>query len=473
MKTVYVISDLHLGGDNKMAQQRNPRQLVDFVQKTAASDGNMLVINGDVVDFLLERDGMGFLDLRRTQQDACACLRAIFARDGVKEVMDALRDFARKPGRELVLLPGNHDIELLYPRVERLMRGRLLLDELPQDDEDITWNNIELSKHVWLHATYEPLTLGEVVLVHGNMNDPHNRIDHKTLLKDRKAMTDEHTHRANVASPYGSRLVQKVINPAKDLGCSFIDQLKPEIAAALIASVLHKELRPLLRPALSLLIRGQLSNNNKRFRSTDPALGRSPDPEVIAEVQGWAEELGKSRSTTLTNDLLSDIPAYMVEPDPIPRGPADRESRGEQENRERFVDQMWEKLAWKIVCRYVDDHTFTLSPPKNSWRDDASINYAQFLYNKFKNPSFILMGHTHLARNLKLSKEGCQYINTGTWVHVLSLPHSIKENFVEFEQFLNILNGPNSPAHSSAHYAKIIFSDIDMSIIKQVTLNAL
>jgi hypothetical protein len=39
MKTVYVISDLHLGGDNKMVQQRDPHQLVNFVQEIAGNDG--------------------------------------------------------------------------------------------------------------------------------------------------------------------------------------------------------------------------------------------------------------------------------------------------------------------------------------------------------------------------------------------------------------------------------------------------
>lgn len=458
MKIIYAISDLHLGGDEVMAQQRAPHQLVSFLRDVAGHDGDMLVINGDVVDFLLESEGEQFCDLRRTQREACACLRRLFAREGVAVVMDALRDFVRADeSREVVLLPGNHDLELLFPRVERLFRARLLLDVIPQTDEDEAWAQLELnelkSHRVRLHATHEPLPLcDDVVVVHGNMNDPHNRVDDEALRRDRNTMLKTPSHRARVESPYGSRLVQRVVNPAKARGCAFIDQLKPETAAALIASVLHPDLRDLLRPALSLLIRGQLSNSEQRFRSEDPTPAQTPDPELLQQVQLWEEELGAFDVARMVDELLEEIPAELLEPDPIRRGSADGESRGERALRESFVDRLWERLVWRLVRRYLDDHTFTLSTPRELWGEDACVRYAQRLHNRLK-PKLILMGHTHLARNLAL-RPNCQYINTGTWVNVLALPHNI-ETFEGWQRFIDDLSRNRVTPRSAAYYAKL------------------
>lgn len=149
-KILYVISDLHIGGDYADATApagrgfrlcTNVERLTEFVQSLSRA-GNRdsadieLVINGDFVDFLAEKQevcdpitgkkGIGWMPLIEDPSDAVRTLQRIIARD--EPFFIALRDFLAV-GSRLTILLGNHDIELSFPAVRHYLSKVLAVDK--------------------------------------------------------------------------------------------------------------------------------------------------------------------------------------------------------------------------------------------------------------------------------------------------------------------------------------------------------
>jgi hypothetical protein len=78
-------------------------------------------LNGDIVDFLAEAPA-GYLD----PQGAIHKLERIFYQDtAFSSVWLALQEFIAQPDRQLVLVLGNHDVELALPHVSEWLLERL------------------------------------------------------------------------------------------------------------------------------------------------------------------------------------------------------------------------------------------------------------------------------------------------------------------------------------------------------------
>src|SRR6202171_812035 len=134
VRSIYVISDLHLGGDYPVPREPGKRgfrlctradavaQFIDsLTQKFAQQGPSELVLNGDTVDFLAEHDERPntWAPFTRDPGRAVAKLEAIAQRD--QAVFDAIKRFLEKGGR-LVGLLGNHDIEMSLPAVRVAFR---------------------------------------------------------------------------------------------------------------------------------------------------------------------------------------------------------------------------------------------------------------------------------------------------------------------------------------------------------------
>lgn len=136
-RQVYVISDLHLGGhlDPTNATGRGFRifthgkELAAFINalanKPASGPDIELVINGDVVDFLAEKDpdSEGWSALKLGPH-APEVLNNIVGREAA--VFEALTALLRAEHR-LTLLLGNHDVELSFPEVRARLEHALHL----------------------------------------------------------------------------------------------------------------------------------------------------------------------------------------------------------------------------------------------------------------------------------------------------------------------------------------------------------
>lgn len=127
---LYVISDLHLGGeagDQIFNSGPELARLIDYLRTRLPTKKLALLINGDFVDFLAENDAKHF-----DPAGAVAKLNRIATKDeAFQDVFRALKDFARAKDRRLVINLGNHDLELALPWA----RARLL--------EILTGNNQE------------------------------------------------------------------------------------------------------------------------------------------------------------------------------------------------------------------------------------------------------------------------------------------------------------------------------------------
>src|SRR5262252_4499155 len=115
---LHVISDLHMGGAPGFQILGETARLAAFVRwvRGQRPDGQVaLLLNGDVVDTLAE-DIQGYLAI----ETAVATVERIIDRDpAFSPIWDALAEFVRTKNRTLVIVIGNHDLEVALPPVQR------------------------------------------------------------------------------------------------------------------------------------------------------------------------------------------------------------------------------------------------------------------------------------------------------------------------------------------------------------------
>ncbi len=400
-RDIHIVSDLHLGG--RPPGPGDPRgfrmcsqgqRLAGFVEKLAERATPVeLVIAGDFVDFLAEPDEQG----RWTpfhHADAPEVLRRVIEQRE-PAVFHALARLLDR-GHRLVVLLGNHDLELSLPECRSLLRqalgagpGRRVDLELVLDDE--------------------AYVLGDAVVEHGNRVDPMNVVDHGAL---RAARVQASLRRGAIdpslfPPPLGSRLVAEQMNPLK-AELPFIDLLKPETRAVppVLLALKPSSLSRLL-PTLRFLAQGKARQGLDAARTAlfgrEIAAGASPpggDPlsEALSSLPPeLAQELGEQLGAGSRGVEISS------------RGPG------------RDVD-----LLRRILLHLTrEDGTFDLTEEQGAaWREAAQA-HARAGYR------VVVMGHTHSAVHEPIVAAGADpravYINTGTWADLMTLPEGVAD----------------------------------------------
>ncbi len=218
--TLYIISDLHLGGapgsDGHPGFQICPprtqallAQFIDRLPRRTANADVRLVLAGDIVDFLAEEPFQAFTADPKVAQ---AKLRQILST--TTAVWDALQRFVAEREGAVTLMLGNHDIELALPGTRQL-----LLNRIGQGRIEFIYDN-------------EAFTCGPVLIEHGNRFDEWNAVPHGALRRVRSQLSRALPAKPEFPALPGSRLVVDVMNPLKQQ-YAFIDLLKPEDAGAL------------------------------------------------------------------------------------------------------------------------------------------------------------------------------------------------------------------------------------------------
>jgi UDP-2,3-diacylglucosamine pyrophosphatase LpxH len=133
-------------------------------QRTSDRDVT-LVLAGDIVDFLAEEEFTAF-----TINDAVAGQKLERIIQQTDEVWQSLQLFAAS-GSELVLLLGNHDIELSLPTPRRV-----LLERLGSGQIEFIYDN-------------QAFVDGPVIIEHGNRYDSWNVVSHDGLREVRSALS--------------------------------------------------------------------------------------------------------------------------------------------------------------------------------------------------------------------------------------------------------------------------------------------
>ncbi len=131
-KTTYIVSDLHLGAGDYLDDFNQDARLIELLENVGKRRGAELIVNGDFIDFVavnLEKPtAKPFSRMGSTENESLAKLERVL--EAHRDVFIALRAFLDK-GHRTVLIPGNHDVDLFWPRV----RDRLL-EELGTPDSE-------------------------------------------------------------------------------------------------------------------------------------------------------------------------------------------------------------------------------------------------------------------------------------------------------------------------------------------------
>lgn len=444
---LFVISDLHLGGrphtksgaiGSQICQTYSElTNFIDWVRGLANGPGSIeLVINGDIVDFLMEDDYSDVNAASPWMSDESLVLEKLQfiinrTRNGAEygpfDAMEALL----AAGQNLTFLLGNHDVELSLPAVRRYLERQL--------------GGSGCFKFIYDGEAY---VRGDLLIEHGNRYDSWNIIDHSALRQERSMLSRGLGKRMQQRKsdafipPPGSFMVIKVINEIKRK-YRFVDLLKPETAAVLpILLALHPNLQHILQATLQAGYKslnkfttsaepskaGQLSAQNKIVM---PTLAT-----ILEEVVGTEAASKYSLQTSSGGELSAADYLYKL--------------REFSENIKKFIDDK----AGLFSEHVAGERDELLHIGLKAWRGNLSYDVEREVptYRDAAkeiaiegNFSCVVFGHTHLPKRevIDLGERNAIYINTGTWTDTMRIPSKLLESgetaSADFRSFLSDL----------------------------------
>lgn len=381
----------------------HPEVLTGFLEQLASDprrDEIELVIAGDFIDFLAESP---YEPWTATEAEARKKLKAVFKRN--EALFDELARCARDLGWLTILL-GNHDVELAYPRVR-----------------DDLFRRLRTGPHrCHFVQSNEAYRVGELLIEHGNRYDSWNAIDHDGLRQVVScASRGEVPPRPLDVCP-GSQLVCGAMNPLKE-GYHFVDLLKPE---GKVLALLLLELEPsLVRESLPELFHFATAWVAEYYRKATWELwgdGQSPTAErhvaadaedelpsdirkvFYRELNEIEEQQEKGIAASDTVRMLGKI-FFGQEKD----GLKAMFARGED-----IPEPRLRKLQTALRGMLDGDMTFEEGLP------DGNCHAAAEKMVEAGIAKVVVMGHTHLARDIPLP-DGGRYLNTGTWADLIQI----------------------------------------------------
>lgn len=384
--SLFVISDLHLGGEPgfQICSTEGQTRLADFIryitaQKNTDQDVH-LVLNGDIVDFLAEKEFSSF-----TNDDVAAREKLARIINNTHQVWDSLRDLVAAEARLTVML-GNHDVELSLPSTRQL-----LMETIGAGRVEFIYDN-------------QALVVGSVLIEHGNRYDKWNVVSHDALRAIRSAMSRGESPIKYIGPP-GSQLVKDVMNPIKEK-YPFVDLLKPENSGMLpILAVLE----PSAMKSVPKLAALAAQTTEARFDENGIPL----DHQNIAAVLRFP---AKDEGLTLALSL-----AGIGDPQNIA---AIGEPKGFWERWKSDASEVARNIQLNMLLRALRHYTKTARQAFNvdNEEQDYLLPANAAAANDHK---IIIYGHTHLAKRVRLDKPGTIYLNTGTWADLMKVPDAI------------------------------------------------
>lgn len=443
----FVISDLHLGG-RPPSEPEGPafqlcssyRELADFIRwaSTQSCGGALeLVINGDFVDFLAE-DSLGAKPWDASEENVIAKLDLIVERTRVdgRGPFDALREFS-SASRRIVILLGNHDVELSLPKVRNHLLSLLTSD----------------SGHA---PTFifdgEAYRTGSTLIEHGNRYDDWNVVDHSALREARSVLSRAGKSAELFDPPAGSRMVIEVINRVKST-YRFIDLLKPERDAVV---PLLAALMPSLRSPLAVVAgyaanqtrafwcrvnlagqRGKLSSNSESGRAT---VGTDEEELEKLLAEAGFPSLEAASATRPGRRKLSSVTGSPHDPhSTLAQGSA--LARGVDDGDDKALADLHARLRLALTA--------------NTWRldmeDKEYLDGAKAIVEAGAG-DVVVFGHTHLPKCLEFrtaTGESGRYLNTGTWADVIRVPRELDQS------------GPEGIAQTRTFLQKLLRNELE------------
>ena len=390
MRTLF-LSDLHLGNGGFFDIFAGGNSLADLMEWVGPGP-TRVVLNGDILDLLLDEEELDGPLLPRSLRQVEACLGHAPTHGALQSLFDVTRR-----GGEVIVLTGNHDLELGLTEVQHFLINNLM----PGD------TNAHANVH--FHTPDSPVILSvgglNILAAHGEHDDPRNKVDHHSLR------SPEFRH------PAGSWLVKKILNPLKTrYGLRFLDTLKPDFRGAVLAALAVKPaavgevFKGSSLDVAALLFRGAIR---------PPTLARPPRP-----VHG-PSNMALERVGNLCLDELIDAAGLTQNERAIVRAACSpirlSPVLGSSQPAQQYFG--WEKLLKAGLSGYAAFHRSIAGAAGEAFFDlepsQAEVKEAERLAGKYA-ADVVILGHTHAAR--WYSCPSLTYVNSGTWIGLLALP---------------------------------------------------
>ncbi len=455
---LFVVSDLHMGGEKTTGENfqvfTQGKRLAAFIRAVAGRQSGSkdvaLVLNGDVFDSLAEKELGG----RYIALDVAAIERMmnrLYRDRSFQPVWEALAGFVRKAHCHLIILVGNHDIELALPPTQHSLRDRLC------GDDPGAQSRLQFSAQGAGFGCF--VGKARVFCTHGNELDEWNRVDYDALSQLANAMNagrfiDPGKWRPNA----GTRLVVHGMNFVKEQ-YPFVDLLKPENAATamvlnLLDSAILKKLE--FRDALPLpidYIRGQISVSNllgvpgeTGLSGTRPATDREISDRMLGSNLKAALE---KTSVSLTEDEILTSAAERQDDYEFELESGDEETLSARAVTYSLLSRIGileKKQAMRaaLLDWLKDDRTYELE-------DKSDPYFLGMEHRASKSNNFVITGHTHLARAMDYGPNR-YYFNSGTWIRMIRLT---TQSLADDEAFTTLWETLQSPDMSVLDDAEI------------------
>ncbi|WP_052888496.1 metallophosphoesterase [Thermogemmatispora carboxidivorans] len=397
--TILVVSDLHLAHGQQPFEgftEKQQRAWEGFLR--AAAPGGLLVEEGaaERVELVINGDGFDFLaaaplrhDRTRTVAQALEKLEQIIAAHG--PFFEALAQFLRAPQRRVTFVPGNHDIELLWPAVQQRLRQAVGWPEASEE-----------RLRFWPRARYEPLPT--IVIEHGNLYDFWNHCCAGlwTASGEPLPLPEE-----ILLSP-GSWYYQEA-GALIHRRFPYFDHLEPSLSYPRQMALLSLLAPELLREVVTNLV-GLLSQP------------RQPLAGLRAHEEGHALRLFEEAMQDLAA-FQGDMERQKGDWQPVPGWDEQRATAALLEEyallREALAQASQptatEKTLLEAVARILGRPTV----PKGTGPTGAGL---RALLQREPRLRYALAGHTHAWLMEPLAESHQSYLNTGTWTWRLARP---------------------------------------------------
>lgn len=425
---VHVVSDLHMGGRPGFQILKETKRLANFIRwvtKQESKSDVALVLNGDVIDTLAE-DELGYVQA----EGATRVVQRIMEDSHFVMVWDALTEFVSTNRRQLVIVIGNHDIELAFPAVQRLVVERLCGPDLKAR------SRVEFST---MGAGYSCVVgSSRIFCTHGNEVDSWNFNCYEALSKvARRLNAGVGLVTDNWEPNAGTRMVKDIMNEVKRR-YAWVDLLKPENSVAV--------------GTLVALDPGQLSKITKLM----PLLGKQAADGVFEVDQRLSVDSkadgGVRRQFTVSELLGPNMRSLMNAPeddtDALLMALEERRQFGAKSVSGRDGTLGWRQMVWDRATSI-----FTNKPPEESLRmalidwlkedrsfdlKDEDSTYNEVIKRLGRDVAFVVTGHTHLERAIEMGG-GRYYFNTGTWIRLMSMKSQWLKDRASFMPVFEVL----------------------------------
>lgn len=408
--TRIIISDLHIGRNDDFDIFKSATKAAALSGLLSSVDDQSveLVVNGDFVDFLQLTPWKGIgreTALKKIGEIAQASAYAF----------DIFGKFLSNPEHRMVVLLGNHDVELAYPEVWAKVETSILASAPGAGDR---------LKLVGLRNVYRPRVNGVMAHIeHGNGDDPWNALDYGRLFNDSE------TYAKKFAYPPGTDFVFDVMNDFKEY-FRFVDLLKPEMPAvplillALKPSEAARKLPKAAQDALKMLGNGLVTWLRKLVGVRALAAKR------VAGPLSPRDQLGQTMAALYVAAGKGGRPARglaagrraAVNAEDVRKYLASRRVAGPARLALALPGFGFVKMRLLAAALGALERFQTVKDPATYYKADHPKNEAAvWAKSRFEGDiRVVVFGHTHEALKTEF-KEGL-YLNSGAWANLIEMP---------------------------------------------------